>query len=254
MLNGMFSGNNKERNRPTPKPFSQNSRFDCNWGKASPVEKAPPRTVESSSSSRRTGNYPQVITGEHPIAIDAQSVSQKIKETLDAGSSNSDGHQQIITDLAPRDLLIIIYELLKTYAVEYNAAVGLGPFYLELTRPHEVSGPLRLQNDARPSSWLTKVRAGLATSTHSLLLCADDGVLAFYVMPLEQLRGSNALGKDAVENQEPRTFLQFNKMRGGVFYWETKAGLPLTMSRVDATCRALFQWLIERTADRVAGD
>ena len=253
MLNGMFSGNNKERNRPTPKPFSQNSRFDCNWGKASPVEKAPPRAVESSSSSRRTGIYPQVITGEHPIALDARSVSQRLKETLDTGN-NSDGHQQIISDLAPRDLLTIMYELLKVYAVEYNSAVGLGPFYLELTRPHEVSGPLRLQKDSRPSSWLTRVRAALATSTHSLLLCADEGVVTFYLIPLEQLHGSNALGKDAVENQEPQTYLQLSKIRGGVFYWETKAGLPLTMSRVDATCRALFQWLIERTADRVAGD
>lgn len=250
MLNGMFSGNtNKDRNRQAAKPFSQSSRFESNWGKASPVEKTPPRTIESPTSARRGSTLGGVPSAGMPVEKAA------VAEKLDIGKQSQ---QQVITQLASRDMLIVIYELLKEYAVEYNAAVGLGPFYLEMTKPHEVSGPLRIEKDCQPRNWITRVRAGFATSTHALVLSADERSVNFYVVPLEQLHGNGAFGIDAMQNQEPETYLHLYKQKGdgqsAVSYWETKAGLPLTMSRVDATSRALFQWLIERTADRVAGD
>lgn len=258
MLNGYFSNSNrKERDPQNPAHSSRASRFESNWGKESPQQKLPRRVDYGRTDLQAQAQqdlHAEIITGCQTTKMSAaqSKISGELsKESIAFLKTFRDKHdngapEQQICDLSPRDMLILLFELLKVYAYEYNSAVGLGPFHLELSRPLpllEKGASARTAQDP-PAPF----QASMNTSTHSLTMRADQDAVRFYVLPLEHALGLNKNGPDF----EPDSLLQM-KIKKRTIYWETKAGMPLTMSRVDATCRALFQWLIERTADRVAG-
>lgn len=157
--------------------------------------------------------------------------------------------QHELCDLTESELLTLLFELLKIHAHEYNAAVGLGPFHIEITPPQNVMEVVKADRMSGVQVTVTFFRAKLCTSTHALSLRADPNGLAFFIMPIERMLGLSR--QEALF--EPETFLRLTIHKGKV-YWQTKAGLPLTMSRVEGMSRALFQWLIERTSDRVNGN
>lgn len=248
MLNGFFAHPSKrDRSGRKNAQFAADSRFDRNWGKASPIQKQAPRgdygqpevqvkqdlhaeiLMSCQTNNTKKNSVPQQLTSE------SETFLKTYHDKYDRGMDNEQ-----VCNLTPKDVLVLLFEVMKVYAYEYNSAVGLGPFHLELTKPHQLT-------NQSPTS--AQSQANLSTSTHTLIMRADPDALRLYVLPLEIALSINKSDLP----YEPDTLLQMRQQKKTI-YWETKAGMPLTMSRVDATCRALFQWLIERTADRVAGE
>lgn len=251
MLNGFFAHpDKKDRAGRRNAQFAGDSRFDSTWGKASPMQKQVSRPDYGQQEVQAKQDlHAEILMGCHLNKMNTKrnSVPQKLtsesEEFLKTFRDKYDGgvDNEQVSNLLPKDVLILLFELMKVYAYEYNTAVGLGPFHLELTKPHALvtHAPASAQQS----------QANLSTSTHTMIMRTDTDVIRFYVLPLEIALSINKCDLP----YEPDTLLQMRQQKKTI-YWETKAGMPLTMSRVDATCRALFQWLIERTADRVAGE
>lgn len=126
------------------------------------------------------------------------------------------------TDLGPSEVLTVLWEHLSLIAAQHNATPGS----IHIDFPAQISGT---------------TRATMVSSSHALILIPDEDALRLYVLPIELTRGSyNG------PQFEPNCILMMTR-REGIAQWQTKAGAPLTMALMNATCHSLFQSLIAQS-------
>ena len=127
------------------------------------------------------------------------------------------------TNLVPQAVLSVLCEHLSLIAEQHNATPGSLPVDL----PQQITG----------SAHVT-----MTTSSHALILIPDADALRLYVLPIVLAGG--AYNGPALE---PDCILVMSEHEGTV-QWQTKAGSPLTMAVMNATCHSLFQSLISQSA------
>lgn len=237
-----------------PPTFSKETSFDKNWGKLGSTQQR-----EAHSGRGLLANRPkqdlncEIFVSMNLADMDAPpntaALSSAMTNALAKASASSKAPAPLkraeiripmhlafektdatSTNLGPREVLIVMWQHLEIMADQYNRAVGIGPFQIDM--PREISGT---------------ARATMKTSTHALILIPDTDAVRMYVLPIELSRGLYSNGPQF----EPNCIFLMNREKNNI-EWQTMAGAALTMNTMNWTCQSLFQTLIEQTAARIA--
>ncbi|MFN8658886.1 MAG: hypothetical protein U0105_21295 [Candidatus Obscuribacterales bacterium] len=213
-----------------PQGFSKEGAFGRSWGKlngraqseAGASEKG---LVVSHAKQDLNANILKSINNDEPA--DAQSLpvaTQRQKLALRIATKPAYIKTEVTaTNLGPKEVLSVMWEHFSLIAEQHNATPGS----VHVDLPQHISGTSR---------------ATMTTSSHALILIPDADAIRLYVLPIELTRG--AYNGPAFE---PNCVLVMTEHEGTV-QWQTKAGSPLTMAVMNATCHSLFQSLISLSA------
>lgn len=126
------------------------------------------------------------------------------------------------TNLCPKQVLSVMCEHLSLIAEQHNATPGS----VHVDLPQHFSGT---------------ARARMTSSSHALILIPDTDAIRLYVLPIKLAHGSYRGSAF-----EPDCILAMTEHEGTV-HWQTRAGAPLTMAVMNATCHSLFRSLITQS-------
>lgn len=255
MLTALLTNIKEIAKTSKPTYFTKDTFFDKKWGRNTAFQK----TLDKSGYEHEDTDEDQESQLRDEILVRLKSkggggcfVSGIASESiafLDSLKNRKDSKakQQRLCNQSMNELLALIFELLKSYAYDYNHAVGYGPLHIAITDPQTVTEVLRFDRQRNPLESVTYYRARLSTASHSLVLRGQDDGIVFFILPV-----ARALGLTKQEaHYEPATLLRI-KAENNLVHWETKIGTPLTPSSVEAICMAVFQWLIEETKAHIA--
>lgn len=255
MLTALLTNIKEIAKNSKPTYFTKDTFFDKQWGQNTAFNKTLDKSVydhEDCDEDQESQLRDEILvrlkakggSGSFVSGIAGESITflESLKNRKDAKAK-----QQRLCNQSMKELLALIFEMLKSYAYDYNHAVGYGPLHIAITDPQMVTEVLRFDRQRNPLESVTYFRARLSTSSHSLVLRGQDDGIVFFILPV-----ARALGLTKQEtNYEPATLLRI-KAENNLVHWETKIGTPLTPSSVEAICMAVFQWLIEETKAHIA--
>lgn len=81
------------------------------------------------------------------------------------------------------------FALLRTYAFEFNNAVGLSELHVTCTKPDTVTEVVRRSLSREPIETLTNYRARISTRFFSLVVRGNEGTVEFYLLPVQKVIG-----------------------------------------------------------------
>ena len=81
------------------------------------------------------------------------------------------------------------FTLLRTYAFEFNNAVGLSELHVTCTKPDTVTEVTRYSLSREPIETLTNYRARISTRFFSLVVRGNEGTVEFYLLPVQKVIG-----------------------------------------------------------------
>lgn len=79
--------------------------------------------------------------------------------------------------------------LLRTYAFEFNNAVGLSELHVTCTKPDMVTEVTRYSQRREPIESVTNYRARISTRFFSLVVRGNEGTVEFYLIPVQKVIG-----------------------------------------------------------------
>ncbi len=217
-----------------PQVFSKEGAFGRSWGKLNGRAQSEAGAGErgllvSHVKQDLNANILKSINNEeHADAQPVPAPTQRQKLALRIATKPAYIKTEVTaTNLGPKEVLSVMWEHFSLIAEQHNATPGS----VHVDLPQHISGTSR---------------ATMTTSSHALILIPDADAIRLYVLPIELTRG--AYNGPAFE---PNCVLVMTEHEGTV-QWQTKAGSPLTMAVMNATCHSLFQSLILLSA-RLAG-
>lgn len=81
------------------------------------------------------------------------------------------------------------FTFLRTYAFEFNNAVGLSELHVTCTKPDTVTEVTRYSLSREPIETLTNYRARISTRFFSLVVRGNEGTVEFYLLPVQKVIG-----------------------------------------------------------------
>jgi hypothetical protein len=209
-----------------PQVFCKESAFGRNWGKLVRLQSPPVSNkglVAGASKLELNATILNALSDEGNDSNQAE--AQASLAAAAACNPSADKTEATATNLAPGAVTVCMWHHLELMADRYNASVGIGPFSIDVQS--NVDGTRS---------------ATMASSTHCLVLIPDADAVRMYVVPRELMSGAYSNGPQF----EPTSMVLMTR-RGGKVQWQTKSGVALTMSVMNAACHSLFQSLVQRT-------
>lgn len=121
-------------------------------------------------------------------------VSQLARDSASYVSSLRNQQKQRASDeislqQATEEMVQKAFSLLRTYAFEFNNAVGLSELHVTCTKPNTVTEVTRYSLSREPIETLTNYRARISTRFFSLTVRGNEGTIEFYLLPVQKVIG-----------------------------------------------------------------
>ncbi len=104
-------------------------------------------------------------------------------------AQNKQASEEINLQKSTEEMVQKAFTLLRTYAFEFNNAVGLSELHVTCTKPDTVTEVTRYSLSREPIATLTNYRARISTRFFSLVVRGNEGTVEFYLLPVQKVIG-----------------------------------------------------------------
>jgi hypothetical protein len=140
---------------------------------------------------------------------------------------------------ATASLMEIVFDQMRSYAFEFNSAVGFSEMHITCTKPSLVTEVLRYSSLREPVETMSNLRARLSTRHFSLVIIGRAKAMEFFLMPVQKVIG---LTKSEA-NYSPKAKFEAG-FDGQSVSWQFDRQV-LTNELLERVCRDLFRQLVE---------
>ncbi len=138
-------------------------------------------------------------------------------------------------------LISEIFALVRSYAFQYNGAIGWNELYVTCTKPTMVTEVLKYNILREPIETFTTVRTRFSTSQWSLVVRRQANKIQFLLMPATKVIGLSR----AEASFEPAVEIE-GTLNGEAVDWQFEQA-TLTGERLEKICMSLFSSLVENS-------
>lgn len=140
---------------------------------------------------------------------------------------------------ATASLMEIVFDQMRSFAFEFNSAVGFSEVHITCTKPSLVTEVLRHNSLREPVETLSNLRARLSTRHFSLVIIGRAKSMEFFLMPVQKVIGMTK----SEANYSPKASFEAAFDGQGVS-WQFERQV-LTNELLERVLRDLFKQLIE---------
>jgi len=192
--------------------------------------------TEQILSTYQTGASPDRSHWVSQLARDSASYVSSLRN-----QQKQQANDEMSLQKATEEMVQKAFSMLRTYAFEFNNAVGLSELHVTCTKPDTVTEVTRYSLSRQPIETLTNYRARISTRFFSLAVRGNEGTVEFYLLPVQKVIGMSKT--ELAYRPVARLMGSLNDLQPS---WMI-ADQELTTERLEVLLSELFKELIEHS-------